>query len=154
MRFASSGIAALNLDWYLIRRTRKGRNNTHYGGLAVLCSVEISASLGQGRFPLGVVARAKPVALLRNDIMAISPPTLCDHECSRLSVVGFIVGKVVPSGTCRHAVSAEVGRRQRLGLILYCGGGGGETHGVQWFIKVYLKRARGSRAHTRSSMSD
>ncbi len=97
MRFAS--IAALNL-WYLRRWARKECNNTHYGSLAAVC-------LEPGGYPLGVVPRVKPVALLCNVIIAILPPTLRrDHGCSLLSVVssGFIVGKAVPSSTCRHGV--------------------------------------------------
>ncbi len=124
MRVAS--IAALNLGWHVRRWAGKECNNTHYGGLTVLYSVEIFACLEPGWFPQGVVPRAKPVALLCNFIIAISPPTLRHNERSRLSVVGFIVGKAVPSsGTCGHAVYAEVGRSYKLEIIRSRGGGTG-----------------------------
>ncbi len=122
MRVAS--IAALNLGWDVRRWVSKECNNTHYGGLTVLYGVEILACPEPGWFPLGVVPRAKPVAPLRNDIIVISPPTLRHNERSRLSVVGFIVGKAIPSGTCGHAMYAEFGRRRKLELICYRGGGG------------------------------
>ena len=121
MRVAS--IAALNLGWHVRRQASKRRNNTHYGGLTVLCGVEIFSRLGPGWFPLGMVPRAKLVPLLLNVVIAISPPTFRHHERSRLSVVGFIVGRAIPSGACRHAVYAEVRRLWKLELSCYRGGG-------------------------------
>ena len=69
-----------------------------------------------------MVPRAKPVASFRDDIIAVSPPSLCHHERPRLSVIGFIVG--VSSGNCRHVLYAEFGKGYNLELIRYRGNGG------------------------------
>ena len=126
MRVAS--IAALSLGRHVRRWASNSCNNTHYGGLTVLCGVEIFSRLGPGWFPLGMVPRAKPVPLLLNVVIAISPPTFRHHERSRLSVVGFIVCRAIPSGTWRHAVYAELcmrrfGRLWILELSCYRSGG-------------------------------
>lgn len=125
MRVAS--ISPLNLDRHFRRWTSKERKNTYYGGLTILCYAE------PGWIPLRVVPSANPVTLLRNDIIAISPPALRVHKSFRLIVIRFILGKVIPGDTCRHIVDAEaVEIRDR-------GGGGLRSMLCKWFIYTETK---------------
>ena len=108
MRIAS--IADLDLGGRVRKRESKERKNTDYGSLSILSAAEFLSCLGPGWFPLGVVPRAKPVPLLLDIVIAISPPMLRQHEGSRLSVVGFIIAGSRSRGTCGHIVYLEVGR--------------------------------------------